>query len=364
MHATIVGGGIAGLALAAALGTSARGLGRTVLERRAATDPAGLGFLLLENGIEALSRIIPGFDGRRTGHAVEGVALLDREGRLLARHALPAARCVERREMIGLLHGASIGADIRDSAAATGLVRDARGRVQAVTLEDGARVEGDLFFACDGANSRLRSILQPESRLSEASVLEIVSSVESAPLAAHLGTTFRKYHDPEGGLAAGLLATGPSRIVWFLQVDGRRWRPADRTGASLRAFATDRLAGWAPEVAAAIDATDFTRSHLWTTRDLAPLPRLAERNIALLGDAAHACLPFTSQGANGALVDAALLGELLREARTPEAAEAALARYCALRRPHHAHLHREGRRLHDRFLAPSPGRAPMVPIAA
>lgn len=369
MRSVIVGGGIAGLALAASLAGTEAGATRTVLERRELANPAGLGFLLLENGLEALTRIVPGFDPTPLGRAVTSVALLDRDGRPLAEHAIGPARCVERRQLLDLLRNAAGGACIRETLAVRDLVRDCtqgrgEGAVRAVRLDDGSEVGGDLFLACDGARSRLRAILEPSSRLSDASVLEIVSAVESAPLAARLGTTFHKYHDPEGGLAAGMLATGPGRVVWFMQVDGRRWTPHDRSAACLRAFATERLAGWAPEVAAAIAATDFARSHLWTTRDLAPLPRLAWRNIALVGDAAHACLPFTSQGANGALVDAALLGSLLAPVRGPRAAEAALARYSTLRRPHHVRMHREGRRLHDLFLAPFGGRAPVVPIAA
>ncbi len=37
-------------------------------------------------------------------------------------------------------------------------------------------------------------------------------------------------------------------------------------------------------------------------------------NVALLGDAAHPLLPFTSQGVNLALEDACLLRDLLRDA--------------------------------------------------
>ncbi|MFM1824018.1 MAG: hypothetical protein RI967_2284 [Planctomycetota bacterium] len=379
MHSIIVGGGIAGLALAASLAKTDAGATRTLLERRELASPAGLGFLLLENGLDALARIVPDFDPARLGREVSAVALLDRDGRPLAEHPTAPARCVERRDLLDLLRAAAAGTTIRDMRAACDLAFDGASdrapcggiandpserRVRAVRLEDGTEVAGDLFFACDGARSRLRTVLEPASRLSDASVLEIVSSIESAPLAARLGTTFHKYHDPEGGLAAGLLATGPSRVVWFMQVDGRRWRPRDRSADALHAFTAERLAGWAPEVAAAIAATDFARSHLWATRDLPPLPRLAWGNIALVGDAAHACLPFTSQGANGALVDAALLGALLADARDHSAATAALARYSEIRRPHHAHMYREGRRLHDLFLAPLGGRGPVVPIAA
>mgnify|MGYP002864649694 CR=1 FL=1 len=124
----------------------------------------------------------------------------------------------------------------------------------------------------------------------------------------------------------------------------------------------ERLAGWSDEIAEACAATDFGRSHLWPTRDLPPMASLVRGNLALVGDAAHACLPFTSQGANGALADAALLQELLAEVRDPRALRTALERYSAVRRPHHRRMFMEGRRLREAFLAPMRHGAPVVPL--
>ncbi|MFN5452466.1 FAD-dependent monooxygenase, partial [Bradyrhizobium sp.] len=58
-------------------------------------------------------------------------------------------------------------------------------------------------------------------------------------------------------------------------------------------------------------------------------------NVALLGDAAHAMLPFAAQGAGMAIEDAAVLAKTLSEARPdgPGAIEGALQRYARLRRP-------------------------------
>jgi salicylate hydroxylase len=56
--------------------------------------------------------------------------------------------------------------------------------------------------------------------------------------------------------------------------------------------------------------------------------------MALLGDAAHAMLPFAAQGAGMAIEDAAVLAQCLGEAANEKAAgaAAALARYTNLRR--------------------------------
>ena len=88
------------------------------------------------------------------------------------------------------------------------------------------------------------------------------------------------------------------------------------------------------------------------------------QNLALLGDAAHACLPFTSQGANGALVDALVLKGLLAEVTDQAGLIAAFAQYSESRRPHHRRMFLEGRRLREAFLAPLLKGVPALPLVA
>ena len=67
--------------------------------------------------------------------------------------------------------------------------------------------------------------------------------------------------------------------------------------------------------------------------------------IALLGDAAHAMLPFAAQGAGMAIEDAAVLAKCLGEGAPENAAgvAAALKRYAGLRRPRVARVQRAAR---------------------
>jgi len=68
---------------------------------------------------------------------------------------------------------------------------------------------------------------------------------------------------------------------------------------------------------------------------------------ALLGDAAHAMLPFAAQGAAMAIEDAAVLAKCIaeRESEAPAAISAALARYARLRRRRVMRMQRHARRL-------------------
>ncbi len=70
-----------------------------------------------------------------------------------------------------------------------------------------------------------------------------------------------------------------------------------------------------------------------------------EGAVALLGDAAHAMLPFAAQGAAMAIEDAAVLAKCLGETRKPggPAIPAALKRYANLRRSRVARVQRAAR---------------------
>jgi len=355
MQSIIVGGGVAGCAMAAALGTTAISAGVTIVERRLPGASADMGLILLPNGLAALEELAPGTDWRDAGRWITRASLRSADGAVLSEHALEPSLCVSRQRFLctlAVLAGAQGRTRFVDGASVEGYERDAEGLGRAVRLADGARLEGELFFGCDGTRSRFRSMLFPEAKLSDAVAQELVSVAEAPELARALGSTFHKFHDPRGGIAVGMIAEGESRVVWFIQMDAGMYRIRGTSAEAFASFADAMLADWPAEVLEAIACTDFSRSHLWQTRDLPPLAQLAASNAVLLGDAAHACLPFTSQGANGALVDAALLARLLRETRSQQDVIRAFQEYTRLRGPHHRKLFREGRRPRDAFLAP------------
>jgi len=364
MRSVLIGGGVAGCAVAAALRGTRLGAESIIVERRQVGAPAGMGFILMPNGLTALEQIAPEFDWHAAGRVIDRVVLRHSDGRVLSDQSIEASVCVGRERFLSMLRAATGPTCFLDATNFSGLARRVDGSTAAVMLEDGAAIEGDAFFGCDGAQSRTRGILFPEAQLAEVVVKEIVSISHAPALARRLGSSFHKFHDPEGGLAVGVLAESDERVVWFIQFDARRWREVSATASGMAQFAMERIAGWADEVLEAFEHTNFGGSHLWSTRDLPPLASLHCENLALVGDAAHACLPFTSQGANGALVDAVILRELLGEVGNQAGLCAAFARYTASRRPHHRRMFMEGRRLREAFLAPMPHGGPSVPLVA
>ena len=360
MDPVIIGGGVAGLACAAAI-RHTRMDQPTLIERRPLATHGGLGFLLMPTGIEALQKLAPGIDFRSTGQAITQIEMRGLDGSLLDARRLESTTCVSRERFLMALRAAGDASSIYGKGA-DGFTRAEDGLVQDIVLDDGQRVAGDLFFACDGVDSRARGHMFPHAQLGAVIVKEVVSSVTAPELAKRLGQTFHKYYDPRGGLAIGLLAESAERIVWFVQFDPQRFPGVEPNPTSMARFARDVTSGVTPLVEGLVKITDFSKSYLWATRDLLPLDQLSIENTVLVGDAAHACLPFTSQGANGALVDAALLASLLAEVTDQGEVRRAFDAYSRQRRARNHQVFAEGRKLRDAFLQPLGQRPPAIPL--
>lgn len=85
----------------------------------------------------------------------------------------------------------------------------------------------------------------------------------------------------------------------------------------------------------------------WALYDHRPIRRWSRGPVALLGDAAHAMLPFLAQGAAMAIEDAAVAAQCL--ARQPDDAPGALRTYCAIRRTRTRKVQRAAARTGARY---------------
>jgi salicylate hydroxylase len=102
--------------------------------------------------------------------------------------------------------------------------------------------------------------------------------------------------------------------------------PGDATDIADR-FAAAR---WPEAARLMIGAIDGWRK--WALFTIPGMPVWHSGAMALLGDAAHAMLPFAAQGAGMAIEDAAVLAQCLGEAKDADSPATALARYTSLRR--------------------------------
>ncbi len=364
MRSVVLGGGIAGCAVAAALRATPLSRESVILERGQPGGRPDAGILLSAGGLRALSSIAPEFDWKSAGRSVDSVSLRSKSGRVFFERPVEPCLAISQRDLSAMLRDAARVAGFLGGWTVGSLEKDATGVINAVRLADGGSLRGDAFFACDGAGSRAREALFPQCALGPAVVEEIVTVVDAPEIASELNNSLRKYHDENGGLAIEIAGTSAMRVAFTLQYDPSRWRLGSDAAAALCAFVGETIADWAPEVLSLVGRIDFARCQRHQAREIQPPTALSSGNLVLVGDAAHGALPFTGRGANDALIDAALLGNLLATARSPEEVRASFARYSELREPQRRRTLQEDVALRSAFLEPIGRGGPRVPIVS
>lgn len=227
---------------------------------------------------------------------------------------------------------------------------DAGGQASAAIFDNGEKIKAELFLGCDGARSSVREQIFPNAPVSEIKVQELVSIVKDPTLVQALNHHFIKYKSNDGGLAVGLVPADNETVVWFIQYDVKKHHIAEKTALGKREFAYKTLSNWPHYIQRLLAHTDFSHSHIWKTQYLYPLPRFHYNNVVLLGDAAHALLPFTSQGVNSAMEDAIKLSKQLNN-NFAEHLPMVLQQYSAVRKYRVEQYLTQGINLQNEFLA-------------
>ncbi|WP_171165438.1 FAD-dependent monooxygenase [Streptomyces sp. I05A-00742] len=337
----VVGGGIGGLATAAAL--RRQGVETVVHEQTPEPAATGAGVAIGANGHRVLRAL--GVDGAlaesavaplridfrhwRTGRSMAGLRLL---GSYEERFGAPFWH-LERAALQRALLRSADGVPVRFGARCTGVDRTRDGVV--LRFADGSEAEADAVVGADGIHSAVRgAVFGPDGAVfSGASGYRALVPLERLP------------HLPELAEPVLWLWLGPGRHVVVYPVAGGRllnflavvpdpawtvesWVAEGSTADLLAAFE-----GWHPALTSILAAAD--RPGRWALYDREPQRVWTRGRVTLLGDAAHAMLPHHGQGANQALEDAAVLAALLAGAdpADTDGVPAALRRYELVRRP-------------------------------
>ncbi|MEW6124073.1 MAG: FAD-dependent monooxygenase [Pseudomonadota bacterium] len=342
-RALIVGGGIGGLACAIALRRA--GVAVSLLEQAPAFEEVGAGLQLSPNATRVLRDlgVLPALEA--VAVAPEALEIRDgQSGRMIA--TCPYAPATQRyRAPFLVAHRADLLRVLADAATALGCNFEMGARIEGVEVSEDAAVavanrdgqalvlEGDILVGADGVRSVVRAQLGGSASPVFAGRIAYRATVPARPgprpaVKLHLGPDAHLVTYPvRGGEAVNIVAVVKAdRPV-------ARWSEPGDASTVHAAFA-----GWADEVRALLAAVREFRC--WGLYDLDPLPRWGAGRGTLLGDAAHAMLPFLAQGAAQAIEDAAeLASAVTREA----SAEAALRAYETARRPRTARIQREAR---------------------
>lgn len=358
MDVTLIGGGIAGLALAHQLVPDHD---VTVLE--ASPGPRGGGYMIdfFGPGYVAAERMGLIEELRSRGHVFEGIRYAAPDGTETGRIDVgPLARATGGRYFsilrpeveLGLLAQLPASVQLRYSARAVALrqtgLRGAGAPTRAlVELADGTEISADLVIACDGVRSLAREIVAP----GHGGILPMGYRV-----ASYL------YEDP--GLAAELgerllITDTVGRVGWAYAADAARVGVmlAERVDPALTQRPTpdrERLqrdfAGLHPQVDRALVHAPESFYDDLVAQSVAP--RWSNGRVVLAGDAAHAPSLLAGQGISLAIAGAEALARSLR-ATGPHLA-AGLAEYERRWRPTVEAVQRSGRRSASFFTPSSP----------
>jgi salicylate hydroxylase len=344
----VAGGGIAGLA--ASLALSASGHAVSLCEQAPDFTEVGAGLQMSPNGVSALRRL--GAWDAIEPHCVQPSEIHVRDGtsgNLLQRIRLgkpfemsfgaPYRVCHRADLLAGLLAVARtrLAVRLQTMCRATHMASTAAGATLA--LADGTEARGQAVLAADGIRSTLREQIAPGTRpcfrghilyRGLLDLADVPSAIASDCVTLWLCAGGHVVHYPVSNwrkfnVVAAVESAPPAS----------GWSAPGEAGPLLAHF--DR----ADEALQELLGKPRTWL-LWPGADLAELPRWTRERLALIGDAAHASLPYLAQGAVMALEDAATLAEAL--AAEPDCTRA-LALYEARRRPRTARIQRESRRL-------------------
>ncbi len=351
MRVAVAGAGIAGLT--AALALARHGVAVRLLDAAASLGEAGAGVQLSPNATRVLRELGLLDAIMATAVRPERVRIRDARGNDLA--TLPLGDAEERYGAPFLVaHRADLQAALLAAVRASPGIALSTGagvdqvaiKADAVDLatDTGERIEADGLVGADGLRSRVRHAIIPNARtqlrFSGRMAWRALVPATAAPPDARasvsnlwLGPGAHLVHYPvRGGALINVVAIVGGHARESEGADP--WSAPGEAGEVAHAFAR-----WAPQARALLAAAPDWRG--WPLYDHPPLTRWSRGPATLVGDAAHAMLPFLAQGAAQAIEDGWAIGQA--GGRYPRFAEAAAA-YQRARKPTVDRVQRESAR--------------------
>jgi salicylate hydroxylase len=352
----VAGAGIGGLT--ASLALAAQGFRIVILERTERLEEVGAGLQLSPNASRVLVEL--GLQPRLAARAVtpDAISLMSsRSGGEVARLPLGEAATLAAGAPYWVMHRADLQAalqahvndnpniDLRLGCQFEDVTPHAKGLT--VIQRGGMTRQQELALALVGADgiwSTVRQHLFPQVQPQFSGLIAWRGTLEATQLPREYASRrVQLWMGPNAHLVAYPIS-GARQINIVAVVPGTWNRPgwsAPGDGNELRnAFSAPTWPGPARMMIGAVDG--WRKFALFTVPDGGQWTSGA---VALLGDAAHAMLPFAAQGAGMAIEDAAVLAKCLAAlGESPADVPAALKHYARLRRSRVARVQRAARR--------------------
>jgi 2-polyprenyl-6-methoxyphenol hydroxylase-like FAD-dependent oxidoreductase len=342
-RAAVVGAGPGGST--AALLLAAAGWEVTLFERVAEPAAVGAGLLLQPNGLAVLYGLGLREALRARAHELRGAAIRTHQDRVLLQTDVPDLGegldhllALRRSHLAAVLADAVASRpeiDLHLGADVVGATAD--GQVTSRSDDGEEQRVVDLVVAADGVHSRVRAVAGFAATTHDTRHTYLRAIVEDGD-AEQAAPEQTEYWTPLGLFGCSPLGDGST--YFFADAGSKRMRAAIDRGdvAGVRDAWSDVLRTAAPLVDKVTTVDNLLVNHVQRV----DAPSFFRGRIALLGDAAHAMAPNLGQGANSALVDAAVLADELSAHHT---VDAALDAYDARRRPAVQRVQRDADRL-------------------
>ena len=344
----IVGGGIAGLSVAAAL--RQQGMTPELVERSTVWPAVGVGINLPANGVRVLRELGIGETVDRTAAVIHRWGFFDQQGELLCQTDLgelwrevgPCLGITRVRLQEALLSRAA-AAPHRLGVSLTALTQD-ENRVS-VSFSDGTSGDYDLVVGADGIYSTVRELAVDSSSPRYAGQMVWRSIIPIRPqglvdMMVLLGE----------GCFFGVVPMGEAYTYGFGAVDSKPFE--DPLAGRLERFRR-RFAGFGPPVPEYLAALQRDQQLHVGPIEWVDLDEWHRARVVLIGDAAHAGPPHMGEGGCMAMEDALVLAAVLRTADT---LQSALEAHVRRRRPRADWVQEQSRAVAQAWVLPPPVR--------
>jgi 2-polyprenyl-6-methoxyphenol hydroxylase-like FAD-dependent oxidoreductase len=301
----IVGAGVAGIALA--ILAMKRGCQVSLFERGSTVSSMGAGVTLWPNAMFVMQQIGLDKEVKRMGGAPGTMRQFDRHGVLQTEFDIMAVNSlcgfpsvtVLRRELMSLLAGAldDLGVKIKFDCS--------------ITAADVTKLSQE-FDLVVGADGRMKSVVR-QALYAEKVTPRYHGFVNVVGVSRQReGALDNAIHDFRGlGERFGIVPVNDGWCYW-----AGAWNAAvdrERSGAHWYEELNQRFRDWPDPVQNVLQSCDRASVNRIFVHDIDPLPYWHQDNVIIIGDAAHAPLPTSGQGACQALEDAWHLARLLME---------------------------------------------------
>lgn len=306
MNIAIIGAGIAGLTVAAAL--KKRDIETVLFEASPEIKPVGAGLSLATNAIKAFDRIGLKEELIRRGRLLSKLTIYDHHGKIITRADNENAKEKYGEENF-TIHRADLHSFLLEQVPPETLfigkklasIQQGTENVNLI-FQDGYSYQADLVIAADGIHSIVRQQLVPDS---------IPRYAGYTCWRAVINTKLQLSDASEVWGPKGRFGIVPLKdeIYWFACINSPKNNP-DAKKSSVQDLLW-QFKEYPGDVETVLKKTK-NEDLLWNDiLDLKPIHRFAFDRVVLIGDAAHATTPNMGQGACQAIEDAVWLAEAM-----------------------------------------------------